>query len=160
MIGRFGRGEGLLGTGSWIGGGNAGSGNRGLVPRRLIGFWLQISGWFSGLKVKNPAENTRVLSPCCLLVLMRLREEEVAEAATEQYGFELASNFTEHLLILFTCLLTENGSFALNSPCSSVFTSCLKLGFEFSSMHSTATNAPGIKWLGDLEKAPLKQVSQ
>lgn len=69
----------MFGTGSWIGGGKAGSGKRGLDPR----FWLQISGWFSGLKVKNPAEKTLVFSPC-LLDLRRLREVEVAEAAMEQ----------------------------------------------------------------------------
>ena len=33
--------------------------------------------------MKNPAEKTRVFSPC-LLDLRRLREEEVAEAAIEQ----------------------------------------------------------------------------
>lgn len=84
--GRSGRiGRGLSGTGSWIGGGNLVSGKRGFDPRRLIGFWLQISGWFSGLKVKNPAEKTRVFSPCLLGLLRRLREEEeVAEAAMEQ----------------------------------------------------------------------------
>lgn len=60
-MGRFGIGEGL--GGSWIGGGNEGSGKRGLDAGRLIGFWLQISGWFSGLKVKNPAEKTLVFSP-------------------------------------------------------------------------------------------------
>jgi hypothetical protein len=68
----------------------------------------------------------------------------VAVDAIEQYGSLLLTNFTTHPLILFTCLLIENGSWILNSPCSFVLTCFLNLGFEIScsSLHSTSTDAP------------------
>ncbi|GAU14031.1 hypothetical protein TSUD_168560 [Trifolium subterraneum] len=74
-------------------------------------------------------------------------DEDVAVDAIEQYGSLLLTNFTTHPLILFTCLLIENGSWILNSPCSFVFTCFLNLGFEISCsfLHSTSTDAPAYK---------------
>jgi len=55
--------------------------------------------------VKKPAENICV--PCFLD--LRWSDDEVADDATAQKGSLLLSNFTEHPLIFFTCLLTEKG---------------------------------------------------
>lgn len=136
-------------AGSWSGGGNAGSPKGGIEDVEVfwalnslevwvLGFWLQRLGCFWGLKLKNPAEKMCIPS----FLDLRRRDDEVAVEATAQYGSLLLNNFTEHLLIFLTCLLTEKGKWTLNSPCSSVFTSLRKLGFEFSSLHSTETDAP------------------
>lgn len=135
-------------VGSWIGGGSGRPFNGGreallesspLLEFSMLGFWLHRFGCFRGLKVKNPAEN--MCNPCFLD--LRWSEDEVAVDATAQYGSLLLINFTEHPSIFFTCLLTENGNWTLNSPLLSVFTSFRKLiSFELSSLHSTATDAP------------------
>lgn len=106
-----------------------------------LGFWLHKLGWFNGLKVKKPAEKICVPS----FLDFKWSEEEVAVEATAQFGSLLLINFTEHLFIFFTCLLTEKGRGILNSPCSSVFTCWRKLGFEVPSLHSTATEASANK---------------
>lgn len=85
-----------------------------------LGFWLHKLGWFSGLKVKNPAEKMWVPS----FLDFKCSEDEVAVEATAQFGSLLFISFTEHVLIFLTSLLTENGRGILNSPCSSVFTCC------------------------------------
>lgn len=89
--------------------------------------------------MKNPAEKMWVP---CFLDLRCNTLDEVAVAATEQYGLLLLISFTEHPLILFTCLLTEKGRSTLNCPWLSVFASCLKVELEPESLHSTATDAP------------------
>lgn len=86
--------------------------------------------------MKNPAE--KIWVPCFLD--FKCSEDEVAVDATAQFGSLLLINLTEHLLILLTCLLTEEGNGILNSPCSFVFATRRKLGFDDSFLlHSTAT---------------------
>lgn len=94
--------------------------------------------------MKNPAEKMCV--PCLLDLSWSDDDELLAVDATAQYGSLLLNNFTEHPLIFFTCLLTEMGKPTLNSPCSSVFASSRKLGFDSPSLHSTATDAPANKF--------------
>jgi len=144
----------LGGFGSWSGGGKEGSNFGGnevffkesrsfFVFWTTLGFWLHRFGCLSGLNEKKPAEN--MCSPCFLD--FRCSDEDEAAEAIEQNGSLLLTNFTTHPLILLTCLLTENGSWILNSPCSFVFTCFLNLGFEisFPSLHSTSTDAPAHK---------------
>lgn len=105
--------------------------------------------------MKNPAEKMCVPS----FLDLRWIEDEVAVEATAQYGSLLLISLTEHPLIFLTCLLTEKGRCTLNSPCSLVFVTSLKLGLESLSPHSTATDAPEMKWLS-FKKSRWKHVSQ
>lgn len=101
-------------------GGVSGTVINGFMELRFPGFWLQRSGCFKGLKVKNPAEN--MWTPCCR-DLRWSGDEEVAVEATAQKGSLLRSSFTEQDLIFSACLVTEKGKWILNSPCSFVLAS-------------------------------------
>lgn len=95
------------------------------------------------MKVKKPAEKIR--TPFLFFEFLKLREEEVAEEATEQKGSLLLISFTEQLSIFLTCLATEKGKTTLNLPRLFVVARCWKVVVElFSSLHSTATVAPAI----------------
>lgn len=94
--------------------------------------------------MKNPAEKIR--TPFLFFEFFNLREEEVAEEATEQKGSLLLINLTPQLSIFLICFATENGKTTLNFPFLLVFTWRLKLVLEvFSSLHSTSTLAPEMK---------------
>lgn len=62
--------------------------------------------------MKKPAEKTWAPS----FLDLRYKFDDVAVAATAQYGLLLLINLTEQPLILFTCLLIEEGKCTLNSP--------------------------------------------
>lgn len=82
----------------------------------MLGFWLQSFGWFTGLKVKNPAEKM------CVPFFFDLSWKEVVVVvdASAQCGSLLLISLAEHPM---TCLFNLKGRCTLNSPCMFVFTS-------------------------------------